>query len=95
MTDRGILGASDRRVVTVQTVGPGEVLGWSWLVPPYRWQFDCRAADAVRGLTFDAEWLRERCEQDHELGYLLLKQLVIVIASRLAATRLQFRDLYP
>jgi CRP-like cAMP-binding protein len=88
------LHTPDRGVVTVQTVGPGEVLGWSWLVPPHRWQFDCRAADEVRGLAFDADWLREKCEQDHELGYQLLKQLVTVIASRLAATRLQLLDLY-
>ncbi len=42
--------------------GPGEVVGWSWLVPPHQWQFDCRAIDAVRGLAFDAEWLREAAE---------------------------------
>jgi len=70
----------------VQTVGPGEVVGWSWLLPPYRWQFDSRAMDTVQGIAFDAEWLREKCEQDHELGYHLLTQLLAVIASRLAAT---------
>jgi hypothetical protein len=42
----------------------------------------------------DAHWLREKCEQDHELGYHLLKQLVSVIASRLTATRLQLVDIY-
>jgi CRP/FNR family cyclic AMP-dependent transcriptional regulator len=77
------------RGVPVQTVGPGEVVGWSWLVPPHRWQFDCRAKDTVRGLALDAEWLREKCEQDHELGYQLLQHLLGVIASRLAATRVQ------
>ena len=69
-------------------VGPGEVVGWSWLLPPHRWQFDCRAADPVQGLMFDAEWLRDQCECDHELGYHLLKHLLAVVASRLAATRL-------
>jgi CRP-like cAMP-binding protein len=82
----------DRGVVPVQTVGPGEVVGWSWLVPPHRWQFECRALDTVGGIAFDAEWLREKCEQDHELGYHLLKQLVAVMAGRLAATRLQLLD---
>jgi len=83
----------DRGVVPVQTVGAGQALGWSWLVPPHRWRFDCRAVDAVQALAFNAEWLREKCEQDHELGYHLLKHLVGVIAGRLAATRLQLLDL--
>jgi CRP-like cAMP-binding protein len=77
---------------TIHTTGPGEVIGWSWIVPAYRWQFDCRALDQVKGLAFDANWLREKCEQDHELGYHLLKQLVTVIASRLVATREQLVD---
>ncbi len=77
------------RVVPIQTVGPGEILGWSWIVPPYRWRFDCRAGDHVQGLAFDAAWLRDKCDQDHELGYHFLRKLLAVIASRLAATRLQ------
>lgn len=78
----------------IQTVGPGEVVGWSWLLPPYRWQFDGRAVDAVEGVVFDGAWLRQQCEQDHELGYSLLRQMVAVISSRLAATRLQRLDIY-
>lgn len=78
-----------RGEVPILTVGPGEIVGWSWLLPPHRWQFDCRAADEVKGLAFDGEWLRERCEQDYELGYHLLKKLLAVVAGRLAATRLK------
>jgi CRP-like cAMP-binding protein len=77
----------DGTVVCVQTVGPGEVIGWSWIVPPYRWQLDCRAVDHVHGLALDGEWLRTQCEQDCQLGFYLLKHLLGVIASRLAATR--------
>jgi CRP-like cAMP-binding protein len=84
----------DRGAVRVLTIGPGEVAGWSWLVPPHRWQFDARAVDAVSGLAFDAEWLRAKCEEDHELGYHLLKELLTVLATRLAATRLQLLDLH-
>ncbi len=83
----------DRAAVAVESVGPGEVVGWSWLVAPHRWRFDCRATDKVEALAFDAEWLREKCEQDHELGYQLLKHLVTVIAGRLTATRHQWLDL--
>jgi len=84
----------DRGAVRIQTVGPGEPVGWSWLVPPHRWQFDARAVDAVQAIAIDGAALRERCEQDHELGYQLLKRLVTVVASRLAATRLQLLDIY-
>ena len=82
-----------RGLVSIQTVGPGEIVGWSWLVPPHRWRFDCRAAETVEALAFDAEWLREKCEQDHELGYQLLKHLVTVMAGRLTATRHQLLEL--
>jgi CRP-like cAMP-binding protein len=78
--------------VSVQSVSPGEVVGWSWLVPPHRWRFDCRATEPVDALAFDAQWLRDKCEQDHELGYQLLKHLVTVIACRLTATRHQLLD---
>lgn len=83
-----------RGSVPIQTVGPGECVGWSWLIPPNRWQFDCRAVDSVSGLVFDAAWLRKKCEDDHELGYHLLRQLVAVMANRLAATRFQLLDVF-
>ena len=79
----------DQGEVVIQTVGPGEVVGWSWLLPPYRWQFGARAAGPVRGISFDGEWLRTLCEQDYELGYHLLKELLAVVGGRLAATRRQ------
>jgi CRP-like cAMP-binding protein len=79
----------DQEPVRLQIVGPGDVVGWSWIVSPHRWQFDARATENVSGLAFDAEWLRNRCEQDHEFGYQMLKQLVTLIANRLVATRQQ------
>lgn len=85
---------ANRGVVSIQTVGPGDILGWSWLVPPHRWKFDCRAKDSVKGFMFDAAWLREKCDADPELGLQLLKRLLYVIANRLAATRVQLLDLY-
>lgn len=75
--------------VPIQTLGAGETLGWSWLVPPHRWQFDCQAAEDVQGIRFNAEWLRDKCENNYELGYHLFRHLATVLAARLAATRLQ------
>jgi CRP-like cAMP-binding protein len=83
----------DGKATRVQLIGPGEAVGWSWLVPPHRWQFDCRAVESVRGIELDAEWLREKCEQDQTLGHQLLKRLVTVLAGRLAATRLLLADI--
>ena len=69
------------------TIGPGGVIGWSWVVPPHRWQFSCRADGQVSGLMFDAAWLRDRCEQNHELGYHLLKELMTSVTQQLTAIR--------
>ena len=84
----------NRGSVRIQTVEPGELVGWSWLMPPHRWQFDARAMEPVQSLALDALCLRGKCEQDHELGYALLMRLVAVISSRLTATRLQLLDIY-
>jgi CRP/FNR family cyclic AMP-dependent transcriptional regulator len=78
----------------IQTVGPGEIVGWSWLVPPHQWQFRCRAVDEVEGISFNAEWLRDLCERDESLGYHLLKQLVTVMAQRLAGARRHFAEMH-
>ncbi len=77
----------------IQTVGPSEVVGWSWLVPPHQWQFRCRAVEDVEGISFNAQWLRDLCERDEGLGYHLLKQLVTVVAQRLAGARRHFAEM--
>ncbi|HMP03424.1 MAG TPA: cyclic nucleotide-binding domain-containing protein [Gemmatales bacterium] len=79
----------NRGEVEIQQLGAGEAVGWSWLVPPHKWEFNARAIDDVAGLRFDADWLRNTCEQNHALGYQFLKQLVQTLAERLKATRHQ------
>jgi CRP-like cAMP-binding protein len=80
--------------LTVQTVGGGEVVGWSWLSEPYEGAFDVVCLEEVLGVEVDAKRLRELMEQDHELGYRLSKRLVEVVAGRLQSTRLRLLDLY-
>lgn len=81
-------------VITIDTVEDGEVLGWSWLVPPYHWRFNARAQVRVKAIGLDGKCLREKCEENHDLGYELLKRFSHIIDQRLQATRLQLLDVY-
>jgi CRP/FNR family cyclic AMP-dependent transcriptional regulator len=83
-----------RGAVTIYTIGKDDVVGWSWLFPPYRWNFDARAIELVRAVAFDAACIRRKCEADPAFGYAMLMRLVPVIISRLQATRLQLLDVY-
>ena len=69
-------------------------MGWSWLLPPYTWRFCARAVEATRAIALDAKCLRAKCEQNHDLGYELLKRFSQNIYRRLDSTRLQLLDLY-
>lgn len=80
--------------IILQTVGEGEVLGWSWLVPPYRWHSHARAVELTRAIALDVKCLRAKSEEDHNLGYELLRRFCHIIVERLDATRLQLLDVY-
>ncbi|EME55069.1 Crp/Fnr family transcriptional regulator [Amycolatopsis decaplanina] len=86
------LGA--RGSVPLQSVGPGEPLGWSWLIPPYRWHFGAETAAPTRALVLDAERLRALIESDDALGFHFSRALLEALATRLQATRLRLLDLY-
>jgi len=78
----------------IETLEAGEVAGWSWLFPPYRWHFDARALTAVRATAFDGACLRGKCEDDPRLGYALMSRFAQVLIERLQWTRLRLLDLY-
>lgn len=84
----------NRGAVTIETVGDGELLGWSWLIPPYSWHFDARALNLTRAIAFDGACLRAKCEADTSFGYELLKRISQIMVMRFEATRLQLMDLY-
>lgn len=88
------VAAPGRPAVAVQTLGEGEILGWSWLVPPYHWMFDARAIEPTRAIALDGRCLRGKCESDHDLGYELLKRFAHIMEQRLQAARLQLLDVY-
>lgn len=83
-----------RGIVTVQTLGEGEILGWSWLLPPYRWLFSARALELTRVIALDGVCLRNKCETDHNLGYELLKRFSFLLEDRIQAMRMQLLDVY-
>jgi signal-transduction protein with cAMP-binding, CBS, and nucleotidyltransferase domain len=78
---------------TIQQIAEGSALGWSWLFPPYRWQFAAVARTPVRALAFDAAALRQHFERQPTCGYHLLSKVAEVMADRLHATRHQVVDL--
>lgn len=72
---------------TIQKIKAGEILGWSWLIPPYKWQFDARAITPVRAIILDGKCIHNKIKQDKSFGEALLHRFLDVILSRLQATR--------
>lgn len=80
--------------LVIETLHAGQVLGWSWMFPPYRWHFDARALGPVGAIALDGACLRAKAETDPALGYALVLRLAGLILDRLQATRLRLLDLY-
>ena len=80
--------------LVVSTAGPGSLVGWSWLFPPYRWHLDSRAVDEVGAIAVDGACLRHKCESDNGLGYRLMQRFAQLAVDHLQAARLQLLDLY-
>ena len=83
-----------RGAIVIETVGPGGSVGWSWLIPPYRWQFDARATEPVGAVAVDGACLRAKADADPALGYALVQRVAGVLLGRLQSTRLRLLDLY-
>ncbi len=86
--------APPRGTIIIQTLGKGDVLGWSQIFPPYRWKFSARSVELTRAIALNGKCLRDKSEEDHDLGYELLKRFARVIQERLQATRLQLINVY-
>lgn len=80
--------------ITIETLGTGDVLGWAWLVPPYRWHADAHVLEKTRAIALDGKCLRDKCRDDHHLGYELMIRIVPLISHQLQATQLQLMDVY-
>lgn len=84
----------DRGPLVVDTVERGDIVGVSWLFPPYRWQFDGRCVEAVRAVSLDGACLRGKCDDDPRLGYELMKRFAAVMHRRVESAQLRLVDLY-
>ncbi|MGH1360755.1 MAG: cyclic nucleotide-binding domain-containing protein [Burkholderiaceae bacterium] len=86
--------APGRGPVTFISLKSGDLLGVSWLLPPYRWGYDARTVASTQAIAFDAQCLRQKCEADHHLGYEMMKRFIGPLAQRLHSARLQSADLF-
>jgi CRP/FNR family cyclic AMP-dependent transcriptional regulator len=86
--------APPRGPVIIETLGPGEVVGWSWLFPPYRWHFDAVALEPVRAVALDGACLRGKSEEDPRLGLDLTRRFAGIMLARLQSTRMRLLDVY-
>lgn len=79
---------------SIQTLHPGDIAGWSWIFPPYKWQFDLKVIEPLSAVALDGQCLRNKCEVDTCLGYFLMKRFAKIMTERLKATRIQLLDVY-
>ena len=86
--------APERGVIPIETIAAGEVLGWSWLFPPYRWHFSAHAIEPVQAIALDGVTLRTMSEKDPTFGYEFTRRVAYIIMQRLQATRLQLLNVY-
>jgi CRP/FNR family transcriptional regulator, cyclic AMP receptor protein len=86
--------AAQRKPIIVDTLDRGDILGWSWLLPPFQWKFNAHVTTGLRAIALDGKCLRTKCEEDHDLGYEVVKRFAHIIERRLEATRFQLLDVY-
>jgi CRP/FNR family transcriptional regulator, cyclic AMP receptor protein len=80
--------------VVIDTIGAGDLLGWSWMFPPYIWRFGARAVAPTQVIFFAGPVLREYCERDQSLGYTLMKRLTAVMTRRMQSARQKMLGLH-
>ncbi len=83
-----------RGMVTILTLGRGDMLGWSSLLGKRTMTATATAVEPVRLLRLSADALRQQCETDHEFGFFMMRRMAQALAERLLATRLQLLDLF-
>ncbi|MFC2967892.1 cyclic nucleotide-binding domain-containing protein [Acidimangrovimonas pyrenivorans] len=88
------VGAPGRGQIIVETLHAGDILGWSWIVPPYRHRSEAHATSEVRAVSIDAACLRRKCDDNPVLGYRIFQHWLPHMAQRVQVLRMQLLDLY-
>ena len=88
------INGREKGKIRVLTLGSGQILGWSWIILPYRWHFDAQVIEDVRAIAMDGECLRKKFNLDPKLGYEMLKRFTQILEQRLNVTRIQLMDVY-
>ncbi|MFF2411713.1 Crp/Fnr family transcriptional regulator [Streptomyces sp. NPDC058092] len=83
-----------RRRAEIESLGPGELIGLSWLFPPFEWELGAETVSPVRAYQFDASQIRALCRSDPEFGFAISQWVGLVLTQRLHATRGRLLDLY-
>ena len=78
----------------IQTLHRGDFVGWSWMYPPYRWNFDANVQSDVKAVQFDGPKLKKIALADPELGYAMMRRFTEVVVNRMQALRIQLLDVY-
>lgn len=73
--------------VVIEKVGRGDVVGLSWLQPPYQFRYGAIATQPMQAFEFDAARVREACRQDPVFGRAVFERFLTVAEHRLQATR--------
>lgn len=81
-------------VEAAETAEEGDIMGWSWLFPPYKWHFTARAVTPVRAFRLDGTCLRNKCEADPAFGYEITRRMLYQVHRRLERSRLHRMDVY-
>lgn len=73
--------------IPIQTIEAGDVLGWSWLFPPFSWHFQARALEQTTALQLNGAHILVASEKDDKLGHALMKRVVQIVIHRLQEAR--------
>ena len=86
--------APGQGIITVQTIGAGDALGWSWLFPPHRWHLGAVAVEPTEAAVLGARGLRAKMEENHDFGYAIAMRIGQLMLERLKATRARLLEYY-
>lgn len=80
--------------VIIETLNKGDLLGWSWLVSPYKWHFDALVLEDCELLAIEAAPLRAKMESDDKFAYEIMKFFFPIVIHRMQSARMRLLDLY-